>query len=154
MKYARLNDHTVIEVIDIPAGTLEDRYHPTIAAQFSAVPDDVVVGSVVDNNGDWTHPVPSEDPPSSPAQIVREISPAEFILLFDPSELVLIKASSNDAVKIYWEMIYDKGLIKSINVSNPLLDSILALFVAQAVITSERSSAIKGAAIYLASNPS
>jgi hypothetical protein len=148
MKYARIDQHTAIEVASQDPAIL---FHPSVAAMFISVPNEVVVGSTVDDDGVWSPPVPGpEIPEPEPLISMRELTPAEFILLFSASELIAIKTSTNPAVNLYWEMIYEKDRIKSINVQNPLLDQILGLFASEGLITPERQAEIKAAGIALA----
>ena len=147
-KYARIDQRTTIEVVTQNPSTI---FHPSVAATFISVPDEVVVGSTVDDDGVWSAPVtPDPAPEVTPAPPpTRELTPAEFILLFSPAELLAIKNSADPVINLYWEMIYEKDRIKSINANNPLLDQILGLFATDGVITSERATEIKAAAVAL-----
>ncbi len=53
--YARIQNSTVVEVFVPHNGfTIEECFHPDVVAQFTEVPDDVTVGSTVDDAGHWT----------------------------------------------------------------------------------------------------
>jgi len=148
MKYARIDQYTAVEVVSQDPATL---FHPAVAAMFIVVPDEVVAGSTVDGDGVWSPPVPvPEVPVPERSVLMRELSPAEFILLFSATELIAIKSSTNPAVNIYWDMIYEKDRIKTINVQNPLLDQILGLFASENLIAPERHAEIKAAGTELA----
>lgn len=81
MKFARIIENVAVDVTDAdPAG----RFHPSLAAEFTAVPIEVVEGSRLDD-GAWTAPAPVEPSPE-PAQPIQ-MAIIDFLRLFTPAEL-------------------------------------------------------------------
>lgn len=101
--YARVIDNTAIEVFTPPDGfTIDDCFHPDVAALFEVVPDSVTPNSVR-NGGVWTIHMPADAAPPKPGDPTftdyPEVSPVEFKLLFTSMERIAIKAArSNDPV--------------------------------------------------------
>lgn len=87
MAWARIVNNAAVEIIrENPEG----RYVAEVVAMFRAVPDDVRIGSTVDDEGVWTHPAP-EPEPEPIQQPAPRVSPVEFKLLFTPAERLAIK---------------------------------------------------------------
>lgn len=81
MNYARIIQGVAVDVIN---GDPAERFHPQIAAQFSAIPDDVVAGSrLID--GEWVAPEPAVTTPAPPAPIQMAI--IDFLRLFTQAEM-------------------------------------------------------------------
>lgn len=93
MNFARIINDTAVDVSTDPTNS----FHPTIAADFIEVPDDVVVGSKRDAEGVWTPPTPPTPPkPPAPEPAVPPIvGPIAFKLLFTAQERITIKTSED-----------------------------------------------------------
>jgi len=69
MKYARIADDFVIEVFVEPEGfTIDQCFHPDIAAQFVVVADNIEAGWIKQSDGSFVAP-PPPPPPLTPEQI-------------------------------------------------------------------------------------
>lgn len=64
MKYARLSpDNIVVEIFSPPTGfTIEQCFHPLIAAQFEFCPDEVGQNWIRNPDGTYTEPAPIPEP--------------------------------------------------------------------------------------------
>lgn len=81
MNYARIIQGVAVDVID---GDPAERFHPQIAAEFTAVVDTVVVGSrLVD--GEWVAPEPVA--PAPPPKAAIQMAIIDFLRLFTSAEL-------------------------------------------------------------------
>ena len=80
MKFARVIDRMAVDVVDGPPA---DYFHPDVAIDFVEVPDDVVVGSRLED-GVWFAP---DAAPAAPAQVIQ-MAIIDFLRLFTGEELV------------------------------------------------------------------
>lgn len=134
--YARIIDNTAVDVSTDPAA----QFHPDIAAQFEAVPDQVRAGwRLVD--GAWTEPTPV-DPPA-PVVENPKVSPVEFKLLFTSQERVAIKAArSTDAIVDDFFDIVEDPRLTFVDLNLQSTKDALSYLVMQELITAERREQI------------
>lgn len=76
MKYARIKNDRIVDLATDPAS----QFHPDLAAEFEAVPDEVERGWVRDEAGDWSSP-PPPPPPPAPEPKPRDLTRVEFVRL-------------------------------------------------------------------------
>lgn len=137
MKYARVINNTAVDVCDTDPTT---RFHPTIAAEFETVPEEVQQGWNQDADGNWAAPAaaPAEDP-APPRPTVGAIG---FKLLFtSPERLTLKSLRATDAViDDFFEIIEDPRLDyidMALTSTQGGVDYCLARLVDESVITAE-----------------
>ena len=106
MNYARIRNNIAVDVSTDPAS----QFHPTIAAEFEAVPDDVQRGWQRDAEGTWS--APPEVAPSEPEPERPRVGPVEFKLLFTSPERLKLKElrASDPALADFFEIIEDPRL--------------------------------------------
>lgn len=101
MNFARIIDSTAVDVSSDPT----KEFHPDIATQFVAVPDEVCPGWVRDSQGTWLTP---SIPEASVAHYPK-VGPIAFKLLFTAPER--IKADELKAtdpyIKDFWALLDD-----------------------------------------------
>lgn len=107
--YARIINDVAIDVSTDP----HNSFHPAIAAEFVAVPDEVRHGSkrTIDSlSGEisWLNPPPIEVIPVATER--KAVSPVQFKLLFTALERVAIKTSDDPIVKDFFEIVNDPRL--------------------------------------------
>lgn len=125
MNYARIINSVAVDVSTDPA----NQFHPTIAAEFTQVPDDVVRGSTL-VDGAWQAPVPYIEPEPEPEPEVipepepevvpeptfKQVSPVEFKLLFTADERIAISNARETDVYIQdFFTIVDDLRLKEVN---------------------------------------
>jgi hypothetical protein len=99
--YARIQGNMAVEVFVPPTGfTLDQCFHPEIAALFTEVPDGTEVGATTADGGEtWTNP--AVQPAPEPAPTVYELlTPMQFYLSFKTNERMLLKALALTGVPI------------------------------------------------------
>lgn len=103
--FARIIDGVAVDFSTDPA----EHFHPVIAAEFVAVPDDVAPGWRFDE-GDWLAPEEAEEP--EPVASYPKVSPVEFKLLFTVTERVEINAAkaTDEVLAAFFEIIDDPRL--------------------------------------------
>ncbi|MBB4287965.1 hypothetical protein [Roseospira goensis] len=93
-RYARIVADVAVDVTDADPAT---RYHPTVAAEFVAVPEDVRPGWRHDPDTDtWTappDPAPAPDPDPAPAVPTTYTPPQFMAALFTAPERIAIRAA-------------------------------------------------------------
>lgn len=110
MKYVRLVDSTVVEILSLPQGaSLDTALHPSLQHLYSEAPDEVTLGSTVDALGNWTIAeviTPQEETP------VPKVTPPEFKLLFTPQERVAMRAarSTDPVIDDFFDIVDDPRL--------------------------------------------
>lgn len=134
MNYARIIDGKAVDVCPNP----QNRYHPTIAAQFVAVPDDVTPGSV--QQGESWQIFTAQ--PVQPPVVAKKISPVDFKLMFTSAERVFLSAErATDAVLDDFHGLLDDPRLLSVDLSlqttAEAVDYILALLVAEGLIAED-----------------
>lgn len=104
--YARIKSNVAVDVSTDPAS----QFHPSIAAEFEAVPDEVQRGWRRDIEGSWT--APAEAAPTEPAPDRPRVGPVEFKLLFTSQERLTLKELRNTdaALADFFEIIEDPRL--------------------------------------------
>ena len=108
-KFARIEDGAAVEIISVPDGfTIDECFHADVVSLFTACPEDVTVGSTVDNKGTWS--ISPVAPVEEPAPKAPKVSPVQFKLLFTAPERVAIKASTDAVVKDFFEIVNDPRL--------------------------------------------
>lgn len=105
MNFARIINDTAVDVSTDPTNS----FHPTIAADFIEVPDDVVVGSKRDAQGVWTPPTPPTppEPPAPEPAVPPIVGPIAFKLLFTAQERIAIKTSEDPIVLDFFSIAED-----------------------------------------------
>lgn len=81
MKFARVSDKVAVDVVVSDPALL---FHPTLAAEFVSVPDNVRVGSVLTGKT-WSSP--PDQPPITPDVVPVQMAVIEFLRLFTSTEL-------------------------------------------------------------------
>lgn len=134
-KYARVVGDVAVDVSTNPGA----EFHPTIAAQFVAVPNVVQRGwHLVD--GTWTAPAPSEP---APAPAYPKVDAITFKLLFSPAERVALSAAKEtDLVIADWFSIVDDPRLANVDLALQSTQDGLAYLVAQGILTTERRAQI------------
>lgn len=137
MNYARIINSVAVDVSTDPA----NQFHPTIAAEFTQVPDDVVRGSKLEN-GNWVHPapevVPEPMPEVNPIEY-KKLSPVEFKLLFTADERIAIGAArSSDAYVEDFFGILDDVRLTTVDLGLKSTQDGLAYLAAKGLINPER----------------
>ncbi len=107
--YVRMVNNIVVDVSTDPAS----QFHPTIAAEFEAAPDDIQRGWRRAEDGTWS--APPEPTPIEPAEPEPErprVGPVEFKLLFTSPERLKLKElrASDPALADFFEIIEDPRL--------------------------------------------
>lgn len=104
--FARIKNNVAVDVSTDPAS----HFHPAIATEFEAVPDEVQRGWRRNAEGNWS--APPEVVPEEPAPERPRVGPVEFKLLFtSPERLKLKELRPNDAVlDDFFEIIEDARL--------------------------------------------
>lgn len=100
--YARIINQVAVDVSSSPA----EHFHPSVATEFQAVPDNVQPGwRLLD--GVWTEPAPVDTPAEPP-----KVSPIEFKLLFTAQERVAIKTAraTDPVIDDFYDVIEDPRL--------------------------------------------
>ena len=108
-KYARIRNNIAVDISTDPAS----QFHPTIAAEFESVPDEVQRGWRRAEDGTWS--APPEPTPIEPAEPEPErprVGPVEFKLLFTSPERLKLKElrASDPALADFFEIIEDPRL--------------------------------------------
>ena len=101
--FARIIDSVAVDVSTDP----ENSFHPDIAAQFVAVPDNVHAGWLKGSDGKWSAPVTPEPGPA--AIVYPKVGPIAFQMLFTPEEAVTadeLKATDK-VLASFWKLIDD-----------------------------------------------
>lgn len=94
MKAARIENGVAVEVIDIADGfTIEESIHPDFAELYSEVPDFVVAGATLSDDGEWTNPSDPDPQPEMPA-MPPIVTHGEFRALFTLKERTAIRKDS------------------------------------------------------------
>ena len=132
MNYARVINNEAVDVSSYPA----EEFHPSIAAEFEPVPDEVQVGWVRNEDGEWEAPAPS------PSEATK-VSPVEFKLLFTSAERVAIKAAraSDTVIDDFYDIVEDPRLT-FVDLGLQSTQDALSYMVAQGLLTDERRSEI------------
>lgn len=111
MKKARVVNNIAYDVID---GDVNDFFHPTIAAQFVDVPDEVENGWEFDGT-DWN--APNVQPPLQP-QVGKSIDIPGFLLLFTHQERIKARElRATDAIINDFWLILDDPRTLNVNLS-------------------------------------
>lgn len=134
--YARIINDIAVDVSSAP----EECFHPTIAAEFVAVPENVSPGwKLVD--GEWE--APEEVSPPTPQQVFPKVSPIEFKLLFTSAERLAIKAAreTDPVVDDFFEIVEDPRLTY-VDLNLQSTQDGLSYLVSQSLITEQRKAEI------------
>ena len=101
--FARIINKVAVDVSSNPA----EEFHPDIAAEFQPVPDEVQVGWVRNEDGEWEAPAPSPEP--VPQVSYPKVGPIAFQMLFTPAEMIAadeLKATDK-VLASFWKLIDD-----------------------------------------------
>lgn len=148
MKYARIENGVAVELFAPQEGfTLEDSWHPEIAALFAEVPANVTAGSAIDAKGKWTiAPAPVEPE----AQVIYpKPTPMAFQMLFTSSERIAIrkKVAEPDEVLADWWAIVTNPQLTEVDLGLSSVQKALAYLVTLEIITEDRKTQILSAQI-------
>lgn len=101
--FARIIDNVAVDVSDDP----ENHFHPTLAAQFVAVPDEVTNGWRRDSKGKWSAPELAAIPDVAP--VYPKVGPIAFQLLFTANEMAKAQArrAADATLAAFWKLIDD-----------------------------------------------
>ncbi len=139
MKYARIDDGYVVEVIDFdPAG----KFHPDII--WHEVPDDVVPGATTEDNTNFTLPEPEPESESESEYQPKFVTVMHFKLSFLPTERLALKSlrATNEMVDDFWE-IMDDPRCTQIDLNLPSIKAVINSMVGQIDgFTEERAAAV------------
>lgn len=104
--FARIIENVAVDVSINPP----EQFHPSIAAEFQPVPDEVQAGWVRSESGEWIAPEPTPQP--EPAATYPKVSPVEFLLLFTISERVAIreKRQTDPVIDDFFNLVEDPRL--------------------------------------------
>ena len=132
--FARIVDNVAVDVSSNPA----DEFHASIAAEFEPVPDEVQVGWVRNEGGEWEAPTPTPEPTPAPTESPK-VSPVEFKLLFAPAERVAIKAAraTDPVIDDFYDIVEDPRLTH-VDLGLQSTKDALSYMVAQGLLTEER----------------
>ncbi|WP_416369727.1 hypothetical protein [Tritonibacter mobilis] len=159
---ARIQNDVAVDVHPAP----ETAFHPSIAAQFEAVPDEVGLGWRRDAQGTWVappEPGPSNEPNSG--QMRTSVTRTEYYGLFTPDEEAMIRIAASEQVtsdKLNAADAAEKarlmGVAKlavmlqridalaptgNVDLGNPQIQAGLDLLVAAGLLTPERKAEIQ-----------
>jgi len=101
--FARIINNVAVDVSADP----ENSFHPDIAAEFVAVPDNVAPGWVKGSDGKWSAPAPAPEPVA--AVTYPKVGPIAFQMLFTPAEMIAadeLKATDK-VLASFWKLIDD-----------------------------------------------
>ena len=134
--YARIRNNIAVDVSADPAS----QFHPTIAAEFESVPDEVQRGWRRAEDGTWTAPPAPE--PAEPEPNRPRVGPVEFKLLFTSAERLKLKElrSTDPALDDFFEIIEDPRLdYVDLSLGSPAagVDHCLSLLEGAGVIAAE-----------------
>ena len=103
--YARIIDNVAVDVSADPA----THFHPEIASEFVAVPDEVQAGWIR-TDGEWAPPTPAPQP--EPVPVYPKVTPVEFKMLFTSAERIAIKAAreTDPVIDDYFDIVEDPRL--------------------------------------------
>lgn len=138
--YVRIIDDVAVDVV---SGDPAELFHPTIAAEFSAAPDEVEPGWRRDpGTGAWSAPAPIEPQPEPPGEAPK-VSPVEFKLLFTPQERVAIKSAraTHPVIGDFYDIVEDPRLT-FVDLGLQSTRDALEYMVVQKLLTDERRTAI------------
>lgn len=103
--YARIINDVAVDVCTDPANC----FHPDIAREFVAVPDEVQPGWIR-KDGQWSAPAPAPRP--EPVPVYPTVTPVEFKMLFASAERIAIKEArtTDPVVDDYFDIVEDPRL--------------------------------------------
>lgn len=132
--FARIVDNVAVDVSSNPA----EEFHPSIAAEFEPVPDDVQVGWVRNEDGELEAPTPTPEPTPAPTESPK-VSPVEFKLLFTSAERVAIKLAraTDPVIEDFFEIVEDSRLTV-VDLGLQSTQESLAYLQSKGLITDER----------------
>jgi hypothetical protein len=137
MNFARIINDVAVDVSADP----ESSFHPTIAAEFTQVPDAVQPGWKL-VNGTWAAPS-DQSAPEPPAPTPPKVSPVEFMLLFTSPERIAIKAErAADPVIDDWLDIIDDPRLEHVDLGLKSTHDALDYLTAKSLIGSGRKEQI------------
>lgn len=103
--FARIINNAAVDVSTDPT----KYFHPDIAREFVAVPDEVKPGWIR-ADGQWSAPAPAPQP--EPVPVYPKVTPVEFKMLFTSAERIAIKEArtTDPVVDDYLDIVEDTRL--------------------------------------------
>ena len=101
--FARIINNVAVDVSTDP----ENSFHPDIAAEFVAVPDNVRAGWIKGADGKWSAPVPTPEP--APQVSYPKVGPIHFQMLFTPEEAITADGlkATDKVLASFWKLVDD-----------------------------------------------
>jgi len=101
--FARIIDNVAVDVSADP----HNSFHPDIAVEFVAVPDNVAPGWVKGADGKWSAPAPAPAP--VPAVTYPKVGPIHFQMLFTPEEAITADGlkATDKVLASFWKLVDD-----------------------------------------------
>lgn len=138
--YARIINGVAIDVCLDPA----THFHPTLAAEFAEVPEDVAPGWILSGKT-WAAPTDLMPPVTTPVEVGNlKPSPMEFLLLLTLAEQAAIRAAapSDPQVGILVSMVDDTRLT-FVDLTHPtVVEAIQYLAGKPALLTADRAARV------------
>lgn len=103
--FARVINNVAVDVSTDPT----NQFHPDIAREFVAVPDEVQSGWIR-KDGQWSAPAPAPQP--EPIPVYPKVTPVEFKMLFASAERIAIKEArvTDPVIDDYFDIVEDPRL--------------------------------------------
>lgn len=140
---ARIQGDMAIEVVNIPDDlTIEDMFHPDIAAQFVPVPYGIASGATR-HEGEWTNPVhiPPQPPAPEPAAPNKRMTKLAFLQRFTLDERMAFHAATGtDPIAADFLMMVNAASF--IDLERDDTESGVGYLVSKGIITTARAKAI------------
>ena len=107
MNYARIENDVAVDVSTDPYAD----FHPSMAAEFVEVPNQVKNGWIRDRDGNWSSPYITPSTPETDTPTVS-VSPVEFKLLFTSQERIGIRTlkATDPIIEDFWDIVDDPRL--------------------------------------------
>lgn len=139
--YARIINNIAVDVSATPA----EHFHPTIAAEFIAVPDSVKPGWIK-SGSIWS--APPDSPAPEPAISYPKLTPVQFKLLFTSAERIAIYAAKEaDPVLSDAFSLLDDPRLTEVDLNLQSNRDLIAYLAAQGLITADRIPVILAGAL-------
>jgi hypothetical protein len=147
MKYARIIDNVVQEVVDFDPA---ERFHPDVAALFELVPDDVGQNDTRDADGAFTAYVPPVvEQPTAVEPPKPVLSPVQFKMCFTAPERIGLKAlRASDPLIDDWMTLLDDPRLNEVDLNLASTQTAIGYLVGKLTgFTEERAAQVKAGEI-------